>query len=64
MRLDEAHEAELARRKGNSWKTILQLIWLGICAVGAYFLATRLFNTEILFRPTPDIFTPIFMISE
>ena len=48
MRLDEVHEAELAHRKGNTWKTILQLIWLGICAVGAYYVATYLFDVGTL----------------
>lgn len=51
MRLDEVHEAELARRKGNTWKTILQLIWLGLCAVGAYYVTTYLFGAGILGYP-------------
>lgn len=40
MRLDKQKEAALAKRQGQARKTIIQLIWLGISFVVAYFVAT------------------------
>lgn len=38
MRLDKVHEQEVAQRKGNTGRTILQLIWLTINFAAAYFV--------------------------
>jgi hypothetical protein len=48
MRLDAKRERELARRKGLALRTVLAVIWLGLCFVGAYFLLDYLFENEIL----------------
>ncbi|MCA9977382.1 MAG: hypothetical protein R3E31_10790 [Chloroflexota bacterium] len=39
MRLEKKRDAELAKRKGQANKTIIQLIWLGISFFVAYFIA-------------------------
>lgn len=51
MRLEKQREEELARRKGNTGRTILGVIWLGMCFAGAYFLLDWLFSTGQL-RPS------------
>ena len=51
MRLEKQREEELARRKGNWYRTILGAIWLGLCFAGAYFLLGWLFDTGQL-RPS------------
>lgn len=48
MRLDKKREEELARRKGSTRKTMIQMVWLLITAVAAYFLTTYLFAQGIL----------------
>lgn len=48
MRLERKREEELARRKGNTGRTIIQFVWLLISFVLAYFLATYLFNSEVI----------------
>jgi hypothetical protein len=48
MRLQRKQEEELARRKGNAGKTIIQFVWLLISFVLAYFLANYLFNSEVI----------------
>ncbi len=48
MRIDRIREAELNKRKGSSIRMIVQLIWLGLSTVGAYFLSNYIFaNTEL-----------------
>jgi hypothetical protein len=48
MRLERKREAELAKRKGLAFKTILAVIWFGLCFAAAYFLVNWLFDSEIL----------------
>jgi len=48
MRLDAKRERELARRRGFTLRTILAVLWLGLCFVGAYYLVGYLFENEIL----------------
>ncbi len=38
MQLDKHRRQELARRRGSTWRTILQLVWLGLNFVAAYFV--------------------------
>jgi hypothetical protein len=47
MRLDAKRERELARRKGLALRTILAVIWLGLCFVAAYYLVNYLFEIEV-----------------
>ncbi|MBP7998443.1 MAG: hypothetical protein KA314_04175 [Chloroflexi bacterium] len=47
MRIDRIKEAELKKRKGITIKTIIQLLWLSISFVIAYFLTAYIFaNTS------------------
>lgn len=48
MRLEKKRDEELARRKGMTGKTVIQVIWLLISFVVAYFLSTYLFEQEVL----------------
>ena len=48
MRLDAQRDRELERRKGLARRTILALLWFGLCVVGAYFLINWLFVQEYL----------------
>lgn len=48
MRLDAKRDRELARRKGLALRTVLAVIWLGICIVGTYYLVQYLFENEWL----------------
>ncbi len=50
MRLDKIREREMAQRRGSAGRTFIQLIWLGISFVIAYFVSEWLF--------TSGIFTP------
>ena len=43
MRLEQAQEERLTKRKGLTGRTIMQMIWLGITGVAAYFLTTLVF---------------------
>ncbi len=51
MRLERKRDVELAGRKGMALKTIIALIWFGLCFVVAYYTVNWLFDTEIL-RPS------------
>ena len=42
MRLEKQYEEDIARRKGLTKRTIIQVIWLGISGVIMYFLVTSL----------------------
>lgn len=53
MRLEKKHEEELARRKGLTGKTIVQVIWLLFTGALAYFFVNYLFNEGIV---TPGVF--------
>jgi hypothetical protein len=46
MRLERKKEAELAKRKGLAVRTILAVIWFGLCFVAAYFIVNWLFESE------------------
>ena len=48
MRLERKRDAELAKRKGLAIKTIIALIWFGLCFTAAYFLVNWLFDSDIL----------------
>ena len=48
MRLDAKHEAEIAKRKGLTIKTILAIIWLGLCFTAAYLITDWLFESGAL----------------
>lgn len=48
MRLDAKRDRELAKRRGFALRTVLAVIWLGICFVGAYYLVEYLFASELL----------------
>ncbi|MCA9940201.1 MAG: hypothetical protein KC418_16280 [Anaerolineales bacterium] len=50
MRLEKVRERELAGRKGTTGRTVLQLTWLGICFVIAYFVSNWVF-AEGIFTP-------------
>ena len=44
MRIEMKREAELQKRKGQTWRTIFAVIWLAITFYGAYQLAKWLFE--------------------
>lgn len=48
MRLEKKHQEELAKRKGLTGKTIVQVIWLGLTGIGAYFFTEYLFAGEYI----------------
>jgi hypothetical protein len=48
MRLERKRDAELAKRKGLAIKTILALVWFGLCFAAAYYLVNWLFDSDIL----------------
>lgn len=48
MRLERKRDAELARRKGLAIKTVIAVIWFGLCFVAAYFLVNWLVDSGIL----------------
>lgn len=48
MRLEKLREEEAAKRKGSAFKTIVQLIWLLLSFIAAYFLTQYLFEQQIL----------------
>ncbi len=48
MRLEKKHEEELARRQGTTGRTIVQLLWLIISFIIAYFLMNYLFKQDYL----------------
>jgi hypothetical protein len=48
MRLERKRDAELARRKGMTLKTIIALLWFGLCFIAAYYMVNWLFDTEVI----------------
>ena len=51
MRLDAQRERELARRKGLARRTIIGLLWFGLCFLLTYILADWLFeNGHLSYR--------------
>ena len=44
MRIEMKREAELQKRKGQTWKTIFAVIWLAVSFYGSYRLAGWLFD--------------------
>lgn len=48
MHLERKREAELARRRGLAIKTIIALLWFGLCFAAAYYLVNWLFDSEVL----------------
>lgn len=52
MRLDKKREAELMKRQGSARKTVIQIIWLAISAVIAFFLCTL-----VIFSPENGLLT-------
>ena len=42
MRIEMKREAELQKRKGQTWRTVLAILWLILSFVGAYFLTNWL----------------------
>lgn len=53
MRIEKKKEQELARRKGLTKRTIIQVLWLLISGVIAYFIVQALFGAEYI---TMDFF--------
>lgn len=51
MRLEKRREEEVARRKGSAVKTIIGIIWLGLCFAGAYYFVGFLFQEDYV-RPS------------
>jgi len=52
MRLEKKHEEELARRKGLTGKTIIQVIWLLVTGTLAFFFTNYLFSQGIVSAST------------
>ena len=48
MRLEAKREAEVAKRKGLAFRTIVAIIWLGICFILAYLFVGWLKENEYL----------------
>ena len=53
MRLDQQNEDEIAKRKGNTGRTLIMLMWLGMAFVVAYFATNWLFANRVI---TPNMF--------
>lgn len=53
MRIDMKHDAELAKRKGLTGRTIVATVWLIMGFVIAYFITNYLFNSELI---SPNFF--------
>jgi hypothetical protein len=50
MRLEKKKDEELARRAGLTKRTLVQLLFLTIVTVAAYFLTNALFAEELISR--------------
>lgn len=48
MRLEKKNEQELAKRKGLTTRTILQVVWLVLSGIIVYFIVQALFDAQIL----------------
>ncbi len=48
MRIERKRDAELAKRRGMALKTIIAVIWFGLCFVAAYYIVNWLFDSETL----------------
>lgn len=48
MRIEKKREAELAKRRGLTGRTILAVIWLVVSFALSYFFATWILNGELL----------------
>lgn len=48
MRIEKKREQELARREGLTRRTIIQVIWLLISGVFAYFIVQALFGAGVI----------------
>ena len=48
MNLRKIHEQEIAKRQGNTWRTLVMLVWLSITAVAGYFAVNWIFSQRIL----------------
>ena len=48
MRIEMKHEAELEKRKGLTWRTILAVLWLLGSFFASYLIAIWLFSEEYL----------------
>ncbi len=48
MLIEKKREADLARRKGHSWRTIIMIIFLGLVGVVSYYIITYAFEIEFL----------------
>lgn len=46
MRLEKKKEEEIARRQGMTGKTLIQVVWLVLSGVVAYFLLTYMLTSE------------------
>ncbi len=46
MRIQQKQDAEIAKRKGSTTRTIIQVVWLGLNSVVAYFLITYMLNSD------------------
>jgi ABC-type sugar transport system permease subunit len=53
MRLDQLREDKIAKRKGNTGRTLIMLVWLGMAFVVAYFATNWLFANRLV---TPSMF--------
>lgn len=48
MRIEMKREAELAKRKGQTWKTLLAILWLAATFAGSYFITGWLLEEEYI----------------
>ncbi len=48
MRLDSQRERMLEKRKGFAWRTIVAVIWFGLCIAASIFFVEWLFDTGTL----------------
>lgn len=48
MRLERKRDAELAKRRGLTIRTIIAVIWFSLCFAAAYFIVIWLFDSETL----------------
>lgn len=48
MRIEMKHEAELEKRKGLTWRTIVSVVWLFAAFFASYLITLWLFSEEYL----------------
>ena len=46
MRLERQRDAELERRRGLALRTIIAVVWFGLCFIAAYYIVNWMFDSD------------------